>query len=403
MRTTSIARSRPARGGCKSQARRSSSRASRGRPTSRSAARPRSSRRRALRGRAPHGRLEQLHAGRVGGDRARHRDLPREGNGWNDIGYNFLVDKYGQVFEGRYGGVDKAVIGAHAEGFNTGSFGVAVLGSYGTSKLTAAAKASLEQLLAWKLDLAHIDPLSTLTWKSGGNPRFASGVPVLLRAISGHRDTGFTDCPGNALVRAVAADREGRRGARRPEDLRALARGTRGPGSLHREAVGAARRGRSRSSTPPGRRSRRAPAAARRRLDVGRSRRAARQVHVDDRRRAHAPRPEPSARSGARAAEGDGVARRGRARPRRRRSPTRSPLAATVTATLVDPAGQTLSTLFTAQKAGRRTDARVHAAAGCSNGRTRSRSARPPGTDGHDSCLFVVDDILVGLRRRRRR
>jgi hypothetical protein len=122
-----------------------------------------------------------------------------KGNGWNDIGYNFLVDKYGQVFEGRYGGVDKAVIGAHAEGFNTGSVGVAVLGSYGTAKLSAAAKSSLEQVLAWKLDLAHVDPLSTLTWKSGGNPRFASGVPVFLRAISGHRDTGFTDCPGNAL------------------------------------------------------------------------------------------------------------------------------------------------------------------------------------------------------------
>jgi hypothetical protein len=122
-----------------------------------------------------------------------------KGNGWNDIGYNFLVDKYGQVFEGRYGGIDKAVIGAHAGGFNTGSVGVAVLGSYGATKISAAAKASLEQVLAWKLDLAHVDPLSTLTWKSSGNARFPSGVPVFLRAISGHRDTGFTDCPGNAL------------------------------------------------------------------------------------------------------------------------------------------------------------------------------------------------------------
>jgi hypothetical protein len=122
-----------------------------------------------------------------------------KGNGWNDIGYNFLVDKYGQVFEGRYGGVDKAVVGAHAEGFNTGSVGVAVLGSYGTRPISAAAKSSLEQLLAWRLDLAHVDPLSTLTWRSGGNPRFGNGVPVFLRAISGHRDTGFTDCPGGAL------------------------------------------------------------------------------------------------------------------------------------------------------------------------------------------------------------
>ncbi len=122
-----------------------------------------------------------------------------EGNGWDDIGYNFLVDKYGQVFEGRYGGVDRAVIGAHALGFNVSSFGVAVLGDYGSTGISAAAKIALEKLLAWKLDLAHVDPLSTLNWLSGGNPRFPKGVPVVLRAISGHRDTGFTDCPGDAL------------------------------------------------------------------------------------------------------------------------------------------------------------------------------------------------------------
>ncbi len=122
-----------------------------------------------------------------------------EGNGWNDIGYNFLIDKYGQVFEGRYGGVDKAVVGAHAMGFNAGSFGVSVLGDYTSAGISAAAKASLEKLLAWKLDLAHIDPLSTLTWLSGGNPRFPTKVPVVLRAIAGHRDTGYTDCPGNAF------------------------------------------------------------------------------------------------------------------------------------------------------------------------------------------------------------
>jgi hypothetical protein len=122
-----------------------------------------------------------------------------QGNGWNDIGYNFLVDKYGQVFEGRYGGVDKAIIGAHSLGFNTGSVGIAVLGDYGSASLSAAAKTSLEQLLAWKLDVAHIDPLSTVSWVSGGNPRFPTGVAVQLRAIAGHRDTNFTDCPGNSL------------------------------------------------------------------------------------------------------------------------------------------------------------------------------------------------------------
>jgi hypothetical protein len=128
-----------------------------------------------------------------------------KGNGWNDIGYNFLVDKYGQVFEGRYGGVDKPVIGAHAEGFNTGSVGVAVLGTYTSTPPTAAARTALAHLLAWRLDIAHVDPKSTLTWVSGGNARFASGVPVFIRAVSGHRDTGFTTCPGAALYSQLDA------------------------------------------------------------------------------------------------------------------------------------------------------------------------------------------------------
>jgi len=135
-----------------------------------------------------------------------------EGNGWWDLGYNFLVDKYGQVFEGRYGGVDRNVVGAHTLGFNRGSVGVAVIGDYSSRRITAAAQRSLEQLLAWRLDVAHLDPLSTLTYRSAGNPRFPDGTPVRLRAISGHRDAYFTDCPGNvlyaqlpAIAKAVAA------------------------------------------------------------------------------------------------------------------------------------------------------------------------------------------------------
>jgi hypothetical protein len=128
-----------------------------------------------------------------------------KGNGWNDIGYNFLVDRFGQVFEGRYGGIDRNVVGAHAEGFNTGSVGVALLGEYSSLTVAQQARDSLARLLAWRLDIAHVDPASTLSFISGGNARFGPGLPVFLRAVSGHRDTGFTDCPGTALYNLLTS------------------------------------------------------------------------------------------------------------------------------------------------------------------------------------------------------
>ena len=122
-----------------------------------------------------------------------------KGNGWNDIGYNALVDRFGTVYEGRYGGIDRNVVGAHAKGFNTGSFGIAVLGNFQTADPPQAAVDALVRTLAWRLDLAHVDPLSTVNAISSGNERFNPGIPVLLRAISGHRDTGLTECPGQRL------------------------------------------------------------------------------------------------------------------------------------------------------------------------------------------------------------
>ena len=130
-----------------------------------------------------------------------------QGNGWNDIGYNFLVDKYGQVFEGRYGGITRPVIGAHAMGFNAGSVGVSVLGTYGSTPVSPAAKAALVSLLAWRLDLAHVDPLSRVTRISAGNPRYPPGRAVTLNAISGHRDTYPTSCPGTSLYRQLPSIR----------------------------------------------------------------------------------------------------------------------------------------------------------------------------------------------------
>ena len=119
--------------------------------------------------------------------------------GWDDIGYNFLVDRFGRVYEGRAGGMTRNVIGAHALGFNTGSVGIAVIGNFMTAKPTSAAVQSLEKLIAWRLDVAHVDPEATLTYVSGGSERIRKGVKVKLRAVSGHRDTGATSCPGTYL------------------------------------------------------------------------------------------------------------------------------------------------------------------------------------------------------------
>jgi hypothetical protein len=129
------------------------------------------------------------------------------GNGWNDIGYNFLVDKYGQIFEGRYGGMTRPVIGAHAMGFNLGSVGIAVIGNYQTATLTPAARSALVSLLAWRLDLAHVNPLSKVVRVSTGNPRYPAGTAVTMRAISGHRDTYPTSCPGTNLYAQLPAIR----------------------------------------------------------------------------------------------------------------------------------------------------------------------------------------------------
>ncbi len=122
-------------------------------------------------------------------------------NGWNDIGYNFLVDRYGQVFEGRGGGMQRNVIGAHAAGFNSGSVGIAILGTYSGKPPTAEAESALAKLLAWRLDVGHVDPASSAMIESAGRP-------ALLKAVSGHRDAGSTACPGNALYARLGQLRE---------------------------------------------------------------------------------------------------------------------------------------------------------------------------------------------------
>jgi hypothetical protein len=122
--------------------------------------------------------------------------------GWNDVGYNFLIDRYGRVFEGRYGGVTRAVLGAHAGGFNTNTTGVALLGTFSSSRPTSFMLASLQRLLAWKLDLTHVDPkgLTVLTSAGGANTRYPAGRRVVTNTILGHRSTSYTDCPGSPTI-----------------------------------------------------------------------------------------------------------------------------------------------------------------------------------------------------------
>src|SRR3712207_3426080 len=120
----------------------------------------------------------------------------RDSNGWNDVGYNFLVDKYGQVFEGRAGGVDQPVIGAQAQGYNSVSTGIACLGDFNTIAQSPAALEAIARLLAWKLPL-HGTPVAgavTVTSAGGATNRYRAGAAVTLQRISGHRDGNNTAC-----------------------------------------------------------------------------------------------------------------------------------------------------------------------------------------------------------------
>ncbi|MBO4253906.1 peptidoglycan recognition protein family protein [Streptomyces griseorubiginosus] len=126
-------------------------------------------------------------------------------NGWNDIGYNFLVDKCGTIFEGRKGGVDRPVLGAHTYGWNRESAGIAVLGEYTTTGASNAALESVARIAAWKLGQYGADPATTVQLKSGATQTnyfgtsFTAGGSYTFNRISGHRDGYNTQCPGSSL------------------------------------------------------------------------------------------------------------------------------------------------------------------------------------------------------------
>ncbi|WP_285595932.1 peptidoglycan recognition protein [Kineosporia sp. NBRC 101731] len=129
--------------------------------------------------------------------------------GWCDIGYNALVDKYGRIWEGRAGGLDRAVTGAHAGGFNTNTFGVSVIGNYDVTRPTASSVNAVARLFAWKLNQYHRDPNGStrLTSAGGGTARYPAGRTVTLPVIMGHRNTGYTACPGRYLYPYLPAIR----------------------------------------------------------------------------------------------------------------------------------------------------------------------------------------------------
>jgi hypothetical protein len=142
----------------------------------------------------------------------------RNSNGWNDIGYNFLVDKFGTLWEGRAGGTDQAVIGAQAQGYNSHTTGIADIGTHQDLPETTVALDAMARLIRWKLPLHGAPTQGSVTLTSGGGSlnRYKAGTPVTMDRISGHRDGDNTACPGDSLY-AQLPDLRARVGNVQPE------------------------------------------------------------------------------------------------------------------------------------------------------------------------------------------
>jgi hypothetical protein len=128
--------------------------------------------------------------------------------GWSDLGYNFLVDRFGTVWEGRAGGMNRGVIGAHAGGFNTGTVGISMIGTYEHVAPSSAMLESVAQLTAWRLSLAGVDPRGSVALTSGGSSRYSSGKVVTLPTVFGHRQVSSTACPGVQGMAALPSIRD---------------------------------------------------------------------------------------------------------------------------------------------------------------------------------------------------
>lgn len=133
--------------------------------------------------------------------------------GWPDIAYNALVDKYGQIFEGRYGGMARPVQGTHTGGFNRNTWAVCMIGEFDALAPTPVQVRSVGRLLGWRLAMDGIDPKGGTSLTSDGGPytRVPRGAAVNLPTVFAHRDVSDTDCPGKigyalmSQIRDVAA------------------------------------------------------------------------------------------------------------------------------------------------------------------------------------------------------
>jgi hypothetical protein len=129
----------------------------------------------------------------------------RYSNGWNDIGYNALVDRFGNLYAGRNGGLSNAVIGAHTAGFNTYTFGVASIGDHRSDGLSKPAIQAVTNLLAWKLSLSGVDGVGKARIKSAGGSgnRYPAGAKAKTNEVTRHRKFNETECPGRAQVTKI--------------------------------------------------------------------------------------------------------------------------------------------------------------------------------------------------------
>lgn len=125
---------------------------------------------------------------------------------WCDIGYNVLVDKYGQIFEGAFGGLDRNVEGTHTGGFNKNTVGVSLIGNLDEVAPSGPMIASAGRFLKWRLNQAGLNPAGTanLTSEYFSDSKFPAGTRTSLPMIAGHRDYNNTSCPGNLGYPALA-------------------------------------------------------------------------------------------------------------------------------------------------------------------------------------------------------